>query len=571
MRLPSLKKFTPRDRVTAALYLSAILHLPLIVQSRQVLDLWEQRGIVAKVLVAKAKSLVTRDFNALQDFKGGLREKLEDGERIDLAEFHLTSSYLEGYIDEDTKEASEDILDDLVAKHRALAAKLSPFANINRMISEMGEYSPARSLLSSPLDDELGNCQAREKFMLSLVQRVYPELPIQSQIVKINGGRHIRGLVRLGDNWYTMEKPGLQKLQTSDFERTVLLDENDVIESYAGKPTNVHYEWPTTSVAPTKTPTKLTVTDNYLDVKLPVPSSIIRDIGVESATGSKKTGNSGVIGSQAQRSEAGIPFPKGKGRDNIEYAPEFDVLGPVDAERLLDKASKWRKYLAAKMDGPSLPNFENWRGEAVISLKTLLNSYMVAVLNNKQERVPSDSCIISHSFFQNYSLPYISSNIASNTNIKEIIHRSEALQDQIYEWAVPQLRKMFVALDPETRNKHLKTLLHLREYLRNYDHGKEEGYFQMTDNAEDHGVFTSLTPDEFERRGFSGRFCDNLHLAPLKQEDQQRYSNRYAEAFIIRRINYGMSVERAKYWVEKGISEMQALMSEPQVDFNESD
>ena len=53
----------------------------------------------------------------------------------------------------------------------------------------------------------------------------------------------------------------------------------------------------------------------------------------------------------------------------------------------------------------------------------------------------------------------------------------------------------------------------------------------------------------------------------LSPERRLQTENRYAEAFIFRRIEGGMPVQVAQKWVNQGITDMTALMDEPKVEF----
>lgn len=113
---------------------------------------------------------------------------------------------------------------------------------------------------------------------------------------------------------------------------------------------------------------------------------------------------------------------------------------------------------------------------------------------------------------------------------------------------------------------------HLKQYLENYDHKKERQYLEDLEELGNTDNFVIYSPDEYMAINKVGSYLvpdpelikdyeiDRMDEIPAR-------ANRYAEAFIFRRIDGGMKLEDAKYWVEKGIQEMEALVDKPQVTF----
>jgi hypothetical protein len=574
-----------------SLIFSALLHVPIFAGD----SIKEVMGNPNIVYATKewTKGIVNAKYSERWEYKDQLREAINRGENVDLGNFYLRMELMEGRIDEARMEDAKVRLGKIELELKAKASVSTKKEILNAIILLHGTGSIQHSYLSTLLLDKKGNCHARQKLTATLVQRIYPDMPIQYQILKIDGIIHTRALVELEDGWYSIEVPSLNRVNPEAMNGTVFYESDDEMDYYVGK--EVKGKYINKKREDFSSPVKIELSD---DLGMPIlPSPVgIRDIrnfdsftnsnvGNTLDNGKSGTGASGHSSNVQINGSRGMGIFFGAGEKGWGNPAELETVSQEQANKLVEISKKWDEYLnvqsppAFNSDDGSvvvLPDIEPDKdiepdnGDIKHSWESLLSGFMRSLLNNAKEITPVESIIVQHSLFQNYFLweERLFGNDLFKFTLQKICHSPE-LQQALYTWASPYLKKAFVALDKETRTKHLQTLLHLREYLKNYDYQKERNYLKKLHSNKDDYFFVHISPEEYYDRKYYHNVNDYriIWYEDLDKKGQEARRNRYAETFVFRRIEMGMTVQDVRRWVEQGIQDMQSLIDKPQVKF----
>jgi len=164
------------------------------------------------------------------EYIGRLKESREKQE--DDGIFYLKSEYFAGGIDANELKEAERKLTEIIEYFRKLAAKeKNIFRVLHELIQEQAAYKGKSSYLSRLLLSRKGNCEARAKLIVSVINKIYPDLPVQLQFYR----DHVRALVQINGKWYAMEKPTLTPINEDDLKNTVLAEPSIFIKSYLGE------------------------------------------------------------------------------------------------------------------------------------------------------------------------------------------------------------------------------------------------------------------------------------------------------------------------------------------------
>lgn len=339
---------------SAILALAIGVHVPILTDApTKAVEIWQKRKEVARVLDRKW----TAFWNEVdpKSYKEELKKAAERGEEIDLGEFYLRSEYEEGFIGKERYIRAEDALNKLAAELKRESNEATNASVLNKMISLQedekapeGGYLEENSLLSDILLENeegyrSGNCQAREKLMASLVQRVYPEMHIRYQILKLDGALHTRTLVELNGKWYAMELQSLTLVPEDSFQGTIISDQNDYIEAYIGETpdTQMAYTNKMPSFSGAKTPeaieqdaltrskTKLTITDDYL------PNLVSNHLSPDQITNFEQASNGLVAEGENLFDDLGA----------VEIDTDFKEVPPPKADPIEEDASETEGFL----------------------------------------------------------------------------------------------------------------------------------------------------------------------------------------------------------------------------------
>lgn len=578
------KPKSSRKRVIDALSLSLVVHAGLGI-SVVADEIWEQRANIVYAAQEQIKAALESRPIEKGEYEEELKEALEKGEQVDLGEFYLKTQYLSGRL---TEEGLEKALDELSSEEDEVRANMKgreKLLVLEDITSRRGGPASGHSYLSSILFDEKGNCKARERFTSALVDRIYPDMEMMYQKVRINGRMHTRTLVKVDGVWYAMES-SIVPLEQSSLLGTVLHKKYDKVRHYLGKKVEGEYKRPTLKIS---SKTRITIGDDYQ--RLPLPDGIsvdnIRDIASTDprATGVPAGGGmTGMIGSPITAEAEG-----GQGWSAPVYysgperfsAMDVEIISVKEAIELEKVSDKWKEHL--KLSEPrseELPdlNISGYppRPKENPSWADFVSQYFYSAINNTTERIPSHSGIVEHSLFQNYQLWERWLPDGPEGYFLPKICKSRQIQEILYQWASPALKNVFAALDMEIRKKHLATLKHLREYLKTYDHEKELRYKARTEKEGERSAFVQYTPGEYYAKyktippdgDWYGAGDWTVDYSTFSKEKKLGRENRYAEAFIFRKIEMGMNIEDAQHWVDQGIADMEELMDEPQVTFD---
>lgn len=343
---------TADRRLRQAIVLSLALHAPLLMQKQEIAEVVDQSGNIAYVTREEAKSVLNAHPHEKAQYVKQLKEALEKGERVDLGDFYLKSQYLDGRLEADRMQEALDKLASIETEIRTDAGKLGTLDVLKNITDREGEYSEPNSYLSTVLLEGKGNCSARERFTSSLVDRLYPDMEIAYQKVKVNDVPHTRTLVKVEGQWRNMESPKSAPLAESDLEGTVLFSKYDYVRHFVGQSGLGTYAKPMKSI---DSHTKLSVTDDYLVPPLPdgVNFDNIKDIG----SGSLKTSGQtrGFIGSPARVVDGAVNQVEPFSGDFVSDPIELEIITPEDVERNRKKTlatlRHWERLAAADASG----------------------------------------------------------------------------------------------------------------------------------------------------------------------------------------------------------------------------
>ncbi len=216
--------------------------------------------IVAEGFFARARNKITSLFRSSAGFVEQLRESREM--REDLGMFFLKSEYYDGGINEQGLEAAGKKLEEIIEDFRQMAENdKNIYRVLHELIQEQGAYKGNSSYLSRLLLGRKGNCEARAKLIISITNKVYPDLPVKLQLYR----DHIRALVQISGQWYSMEKPTLEPVTEEDLKNTVLADSSFFVQSYLGEEASVEEVEVTGNPNPPKTLVTDTPFTNLID------------------------------------------------------------------------------------------------------------------------------------------------------------------------------------------------------------------------------------------------------------------------------------------------------------------
>lgn len=311
--------------------LSLALHAPLILQER-LGEVWEEKENIVYVAKESAKSVLNSHPLEKRRYIDELKEALERGEHIDLGEFYLKSQYLDGRLEADRMREALDKLASVEAEVRIDKDKMGTLDVLDGIKERDGKHEAAHSYLSTVVLEGKGNCKARERFSASLVDRVYPDMEIAYQKVKLDGGRHTRTLVKAEGQWRNMEDPTGPPLSESDLAGTVLFSKYDYVQHYVGQDNLGEYKKPSRVI---ESHTKFLITDDYLVPPLPgVDFDHIKDV---SSSGSGASGMAlGSVGKVAFGSPAPVDEngQSSMGVNGFASDPiELEILTAADIEK----------------------------------------------------------------------------------------------------------------------------------------------------------------------------------------------------------------------------------------------
>jgi len=623
------------NRFRNCVYLALAGHLFFIADApRRMEEIYKNRDAMAHMAGEIAKTVVKASFEEMEAFKNEVERKIESGEQVNLGDFYLRDEYTKGRIDRARMDEAQAKLGSIEHELKKMAETSDQKGVLNKIIDHYPSADLSKSYLSTALLGGAGNCNAVEKLSSALIQRVYPDLKTRSQVLKIGGVMHIRTLVELEDGWYSMEVPHIAKVSPEAMNGTVVYESQDIAYRYAGYPIKGKYINEGDFSIP-RTYTEITFTDavGIADVPLPVPISEIRSFdnfensNTGEPSGDHIAGGAGVAqgnGTKENSNDKSVAQYNSKDSDEwVEYN-QWELLNQTEVDEMVAVSKKWETYLEVKQEDeakelPPLPESKKWES---FSWHELMYSFISSFHRNTQERIPAHSSIIEHSLFQNYSMKNVDILAYNYHSFVEAISRNEHAQESLYDWAKPYLEKVYLTFDRTVREKHLSTLIHLREYLANYDHDREKKYLEMLEAENNGDQFLFLSPSDAakfsdpkkieemvpaaikaEFPDFNGRradlegYLEAHHVSEaegtrilkrifpqsifgenfdsmtdddfknLSDSEQKRLTDRYAEAFVFRRIEDGMSIETARRWVEQGITDMEALMDKPQVEF----
>lgn len=273
------ERLSYRNRMAIALIFGALIHAPLFLQEQI-----ENIDETAYIFKEKVKKLIFGygRAEAKIDYISELKEKLERGEEIDFGEFYSVTEFNEGIIDADTLEKLQKEIEEEVKKLKELTDKTDVLTVLSQIVNAQGEYEESNTYLSDVILNKYGNCKARQKRASVLVQRVYPDMPMKFQRMKLGGTMHIRLLVQVDDDWYSVESPGPQLVTGDDMAGTVINESDDYFESYVGESPDGEFVLGEGDI--TKSKTNDSETDDYLVLSLPVSPDEIRDFNPSGET-----------------------------------------------------------------------------------------------------------------------------------------------------------------------------------------------------------------------------------------------------------------------------------------------
>jgi hypothetical protein len=260
----SIQNHVPSRALVAAV-LSGFLHAGIGIALSQKTEAMENDQ--KRMRIKGAPGLLSNHVNGLpnatdkKQYKDILRSIPEV--REDLGNFFLETEYHEGRLTPEELKRAQETLDASIQYYQELLKSTEVGEVLNSLIRGQGNYSTKHSCLNQILNEKKGNCEARAKFMAVVLNRLGPKIPKES--IKFQLFRnHIRTVVLLNGDWYTMEKPSLAKLEKKDLENTALIGLDSFIKSYLGEKIEAQVELVEKNASLTTTP----MTDSYFELEL---------------------------------------------------------------------------------------------------------------------------------------------------------------------------------------------------------------------------------------------------------------------------------------------------------------
>lgn len=190
--------------------------------------------IIPENLFTISRNKIVSLFRPKSKFIEQLRESKEMQKNLGM--FFLKSEYYEGGIDKNELEEAIKKLEEVIENFRQMAEKdKNVYRVLHELIQEQAAYKGNSSYLSRLLLSRKGNCEARAKLMISITNKIYPDLPVKLQMYR----DHIRAIVQINDQWYSMEKPTLEPIMEDDLKNTVLAEPSIFVQSYINEKVSV--------------------------------------------------------------------------------------------------------------------------------------------------------------------------------------------------------------------------------------------------------------------------------------------------------------------------------------------
>lgn len=198
------------------------------------------------------------------DFKNSL---IESGDKPSPITFFLKSESFHGISEKESIENAE-VFNQLKQQYLAEAtSEPNKIKVLYDLSKEEGRYDPDSALLADILKKDInvrrGNCEARAKFMDSLVSEIYPgaEKKLQWFAGDKTKAPHVRLIMKIDKDWYALE--GFpEKLNSADLEGSTLTDTDKFMTSYLQKVPNPNE----TALAG-----KVVTTNSFISVKFEKP------------------------------------------------------------------------------------------------------------------------------------------------------------------------------------------------------------------------------------------------------------------------------------------------------------
>ncbi|MEK7625363.1 MAG: hypothetical protein AAB467_03365 [Patescibacteria group bacterium] len=203
----------------------------------------DEAGELAESAERTGREFLERQFAS--ETEADYKNLLEKGGATAPITFYLKSESFHGISEDETLENAQ-VFEQLKQKFLE-ETKVEPnqMKVLYELSQEEGRYDPTAALLADVLrknkDERKGNCEARAKFMDSLVSEIYPNS--ERKLQWFNGDKqndkapHVRLIMKIGNNWYALE--GLpEKLTDADLAGTTLTDTDIFKKSYLQKEAN---------------------------------------------------------------------------------------------------------------------------------------------------------------------------------------------------------------------------------------------------------------------------------------------------------------------------------------------
>lgn len=231
---------TPNATWLKALVLSLSLHAGIFAgaeYNQEVITKVKNAGYATYTLARTTRYKVNSVWRSFTEPKNLLpsrnRNRMEAYQQ-DLMKFFLESEFEQGGLDKEGLKKARGKAEQLIDKLNELKAQnKDPLEVVQEMIKAQGGYLKRSAYVSNILLLRKGNCSARIKFMLALMQKIYPEFKTKIQ----KHGDHVRALAEINDKWYILEKPKPTLLTSQDLERTALLPPETHVKSYFSQTT----------------------------------------------------------------------------------------------------------------------------------------------------------------------------------------------------------------------------------------------------------------------------------------------------------------------------------------------
>lgn len=332
-------------------FLSIVSHTPCLTTENQIQTVSELLG-QTHVMRERIEMFFKQSFRG--DSRAEYLEQLkgQPADKVKLGNFFLKTEFNEGITDDDEVQEGQEKLKQMTQSFKTLAAtERDQLKVLHELVKQQGTHEEGESSLNSILVDGKGNCEARAKLAISVLQETYPNMPVKLQHMLLNSVHHIRAIAQVEGKWYALEGSAPKPVEKKDFQGTIVTDASAFVSSYTGRNFGVN------RIGLKNNPKrrKVRITNTYFNLLSGADRSQLVDFADTRTSKPKKPKKPKKMLTDPKKAQAEIRLPKftkptGKSLDKEDKEDKEDkkgkklirikVLTKKEANKLFNKSRK---------------------------------------------------------------------------------------------------------------------------------------------------------------------------------------------------------------------------------------